>query len=57
MQMRVIKEQVGHLAQGWYIWQEGCKTFTFTFTFRAFGRRSYPKRLTKRTFVEGEAAI
>jgi len=30
---------------------------TFTFTFRAFGRRLYPKRLTKSTFVEGEAAI
>jgi len=25
----------------------------FTFTFRAFGRRFYPKRLTKSTFVEG----
>jgi len=32
-------------------------TFTFTFTFREFGRRFYPKRLTKSTFVEGEAVI
>jgi len=31
--------------------------FTFTFTFRAFGRRFYPKRLTKSTFVEEGAAI
>jgi len=29
----------------------------FTFKFRAFGRRFYPKRLTKSTFVEGEVAI
>jgi len=29
----------------------------FTFTFRAFGRCVYPKRLTKSTFVEGETAI
>jgi len=28
-----------------------------TDSFRAFGRRFYPKRLTKSTFVEGEAAI
>jgi len=32
-------------------------TRPFTFTFRAFGRRFYTKRLTKSTFVEGEAAI
>jgi len=30
---------------------------TFTFTFRAIGRCFYPKRLTKSTFDEGEAAI
>jgi len=31
------------------------RTFTCTFTFRAFGRRFYPKRLTKSTFVEGDS--
>jgi len=31
--------------------------FTFAFTFRAFGRRFYPKRLTKSTFVEGDSDI
>jgi len=31
--------------------------FTFTFGFRAFGRRFYPKPLPKSTFVEGETAI
>jgi len=30
---------------------------TFTFTFREFGRRFYPKRLTKSTFVEGDSNI
>jgi len=30
---------------------------SFTFTFRAFGRRFYPKRLTKSTFVEGDSNI
>jgi len=30
---------------------------TFRFTFRAFGRRFYPKRLTKSTFVEGDSNI
>jgi len=28
-----------------------------TFTFRAFVRRFYPKRLTKSTFVEGDSNI
>jgi len=32
-------------------------TFTFTFTFRAFGRRFYPKRLTKSKFVERDSNI
>jgi len=30
---------------------------TFTFTFRAFGRRFYPKRLAKSTSVEGDSNI
>jgi len=33
------------------------ETSTCTFTLRAFGRRLYPKRLTKSTFVERETAI
>ena len=32
-------------------------TFTFTFTFRAFSRRFYPKRLTISTFVIGSVTI
>jgi len=49
-----------HLCRcAWWKWQPKKKKnhITFTFTFRAFGRRFYPKRLTKSTFVEGEAAI
>jgi len=31
--------------------------FTFTFTFREFGRRFYPKQLTKSTLVEKQQYI
>jgi len=30
---------------------------TFTFTFRPFGRRFYPKRLTKSACVEGDSNV